>query len=66
MRHAAQPFAKEGVNLLGVERVGNPLHPARRTGGPDAVVQRLERNVPLRQLPFQPLVPIETELCRIG
>ena len=66
MRESAQPFAKDRVDLGGVQRVGDPLYAAGRVARADAVVQGLERHLPLRELPFQPLVPIQTEFRGIG
>ena len=65
MRQAPEPFAKQGVDLGGVQRVGDPLHAAGHLGRTNAVVQRLKGNAALSQLAFEPLVPIETELGRV-
>jgi hypothetical protein len=44
MRQATQPFAKDGVDLGGVQRVGDSLDAAGRIARADAVVQGLERH----------------------
>jgi hypothetical protein len=42
------------------------LHTGGLVARADPVVQRLEGNLSLRQLPFQPLVSIQTELRGYG
>jgi hypothetical protein len=66
MRQAAEPLAKDRIDLVGCEGIGDLLDAARRVGRSNAVVQRLERNPTLRQLALEPLVPIETDLGGIG
>ena len=50
MRQSAQPFAKDGLDLGGIEGVGDPLHAGGLVTRADPIVQRLERHLPLRQL----------------
>ena len=50
MRESAQPFAEDGLDLGGVERIGDPLHAGGFVTRADPIVQRLERHLPLRQL----------------
>ena len=50
MGESAQPFAKDRVDLGGVQRVGDPLHAAGGVARTDPIVQRLERHLPLGQL----------------
>ena len=66
MRQAAEPLAEDRVDLRGIERVGDTLHACRRVAGPDAVVERLVGDAALRELTFEPLVPIQTDLHGIG
>ena len=61
MRESAQPFAKDGVDLGGVQRVGDPLHagrarrssgchcPAARTAPSRCVSWRFNHSCPFRQ-----------------
>ena len=43
MGQLPEPFAKDRIDLGGIQRVGDPLHSAGRVARADAVVQRLER-----------------------
>jgi hypothetical protein len=65
MRQAAQPLPENSVDLVGGKHVGNLLDPSRRGGGSDAVVQWLEGNLALGELPLEPFVTVETELGRV-
>ncbi len=66
MRQAAEPFAKHRVDLRGVQGIGDTLHAGGILAGSNAVIERLVGDVPLRELPFEPFVAIETELRRVG
>ena len=47
VRQARQPFAQQGVDPRRRQAVGQALHHRRVGASQDAVVQRLERDVPL-------------------
>ena len=59
MRQTAQPLPEDGVDLVGGQQVGDLLGPSRRRRGSDAVVQRLEGNLALGELPLEPFVAVE-------
>jgi hypothetical protein len=61
MWHSSEPLAKDRIDLGGIQRVSDPLHAARRIARADAIVQRLKRDVAVRQLALQPLVPVQTQ-----
>src|SRR3990172_10943333 len=61
----AQPFADDGLDLRGIELMRDRLHAGGILGGADAIVQRFIGDAAPRQLPFQPLVPVETDLRRV-
>ena len=66
MGQAAEPLAHDGVDLRRIQGVGDALH-ARGVGArPDAVVERFVGNAALGELPFEPLVPVQTDLHGIG
>ena len=54
--------AKQRVDLVCRQSVGEPLHRLGVRAAPDAVVERLERDAPLGQLPLQVLVPVDAQL----
>jgi hypothetical protein len=58
-------LAKHGVNLGGVQRVGDALDATGGLTRLDAVVEGLERDPPVGQLSLQPLVPVQAQLRRI-
>ena len=62
VRQPSQPFAQQLVDLLRRQPVGQPLHRLGVRAAQDAVVERLERDAPLRQLPLQILVPVDAQL----
>ena len=66
MREAAEPLADDRVDLRGIEGVGDPLHARRLRTGADAIVEGLVRDVTLRELALEPLMPVEADLHRVG
>ena len=66
MRQTAEPLAEHGVDLRRIEGVGDPLHARGVVAGPDAVVERVVGDAALRELAFEPLVPVQTELHGVG
>jgi len=66
MREAVQPLAKEGVDLLGRQPVAQRLQTLRVGARQDPVVEGLEGDPPLRQLPLHVLVAVEAELGGVG
>ena len=65
VRQPGQPLAQQRIDLVCRQSVGEPLHRLGVRAAPDAVVERLERNAPLGQLPLQVLVPVDAQL-RVG
>ena len=66
VRQPSQPLAQQRVDLLGRQAVGQPLHRRGVRATQDAVVERLEPDAPLRQLPLQILVPVDAQLRVVG
>ena len=66
MRQAVQPLAKEGVDLVGRQPVAQGLQPPRVGTRQDPVVQGLEGDPPLGELPLHVLVAVEAELGGVG
>src|SRR5207247_8273832 len=60
MGEAPEPLANDGVDLRGIELGGDLLDTGGIVGRADAIVQRLITDPAPRQLPFQPLVSVET------
>jgi len=66
VRQPAEPLPEKGIDLGGRQPIAEGLESARIGAGADAVVQGLEGNPALRQLPLDVLVPVETQLRRVG
>jgi hypothetical protein len=62
MRQAVQPLAEKRVDLLGRQAVAQRLQAPRIGTPPDAIVERLEGDPALLELPLHILVPVEAEL----
>lgn len=62
MRQAPEPFAKDGLDLRGTELMRDPLDPGGVLTRPNAIVERLVGDAAPRELAFEPLVPIQTQL----
>ena len=62
VRQTGQPLAQQRVDPRRRQPVGQPLHPRGVRAAQDAVVERFERDAPLRQLPLQVLVPVDAQL----
>ena len=61
-----QPLTKEGVDLRGRQPVTQGLQAPRVGTGKDPIVQGLEGDPALGQLPFDVLVAVEAELGGVG
>jgi len=57
-----EPLPEEGVDLGGREPVAQGLELAGVGAGTDAVVQGLERDPPMGQLPLHLLVAVQAEV----
>jgi len=62
----SQPFPQQGVDLGGREAVADPLQPARVGAAEDAIVEGLEGDPLLGQLPLGILVAVDAELGVVG
>ena len=62
MRQPRQPLAQQRVHPRRRQGVRQPLHAVGVVAPQDAVVERLERDTPLRQLSLQILVPVDAQL----
>ena len=56
-----EPFAKEGLDLLGGESVGDRPQASRVLTGNEAVIESLETDAGLPQLALGTLMAVETE-----
>ena len=62
VRQARQPLAQQRVDPLRVQPFGQRPHGAGVPAAQDPVVERLERDAPLRELALQVLVPVDAQL----
>ena len=66
MREARQPLAQQRVDLRRVQFLGQTLRQRRIGAGQDAVVQRLERDAALGELPLDVLVAVDAQPGGVG
>src|SRR3990172_7489020 len=65
MRQTAQPFTEYSLDLVLVQRIGNPLHPGRVITGKDAIVQCFKGNATPLELALEPFMAVDAHLYRV-
>src|SRR2546427_1938602 len=58
-RQAVQPLVQEGLDVLGTQLLGQSLKPLRVVATQKAIIQVLEADALLGQLPLEPFVAVE-------
>src|SRR5580704_2578987 len=66
MRQQSQPFPQQGVDLLRAESIADGLKSFRIIAAQDSIIESVESDPLLSQLPFGVFVSVEAELGVVG